>query len=166
MFPIDNIAVRVNFDTVRVPINKIANIIEATSNNTPYPMEQDSIQAILYECLNEYMQFSLPNLPGKENCNFEHYLDDRFLAIAGILNPVITELNPNPDKRMMAFLNAQWAIACGELGRQLLPGIRDLNQHNQDVGALHMFRLDDHKTGMYVLTGVAYDEVDMAEEGL
>lgn len=163
----DNVAVRVSFDAVSIPINKMVSVLEGTSNNTPYPMEEDSIRTILYECLNEYLQYSLPNVPNGQNCSFEHYLDDRFKALSFILNPPELEGFPPPDKRMMMFLNAQWAIAVGELGRQLLPGIRDLNAHNQDVEQIHMFRLDSHQTGMYVLSGISYDSLDAEmEEGL
>lgn len=163
----DNVAVMVSFKTVRVPIDKITNIIEGTSLNTEYPMEEEAIRTILYECLNEYLAFSLPKSLIEGNCSFEHYLDDRFRAVAHILNPPVTELNPYPDKKMMMFLNAQWAIACAELGRQLLPGIRDLNAHNQDVDQIQMFRMDDNRTGMYVLSGILYDQVDVEqEEGL
>jgi len=163
----ENVAVMVSFATVRVPINKMVNVLEGVSNNTVYPMDEEAIRTIIYECLNEYMKFTLPKIPMGENCSFEFYLDDRFKALARIINPAVTELNPNPDKRLMMFLNAQWAIACAELGRQLLPGIRDLNAHNQDVDQIQMFRVDDNKTGMYVLSGITYDEVDSeSEEGL
>ncbi|QBJ02572.1 hypothetical protein MZD04_gp042 [Pseudomonas phage Psa21] len=161
----DNVAVRVSFDAVKIPINKITSILEGISNNTPYPMEELAINTILYECLNEYLQFTLPTIPNGENCSFEYYLDTHFKALANIVNPPVLEGYPMPDKRMMMFINSQWAIAVAELGRQLLPGIRDLNSHNQEVDQIQMFRLDDHKTGMYVLTGISYDQVD-AEEGL
>ncbi|MNB96324.1 hypothetical protein D3C81_351750 [compost metagenome] len=163
----DNVAVRVSFNSVSIPIDKMVSILEGTSNNTQYPMEEESIRTILYECLNEYLQYSLPNVPNGQNCSFEHYLDDRFKALSPILNPPELEGYAPPDKRMMMFLNAQWAIAVGELGRQLLPGIRDLNAHNQDVEQIHMFKLDDYRTGMYVLSGILYDTVDAEmEEGL
>lgn len=160
----DNVAVRVSFAAVRVHIDKMVSILEGTSNNTMYPMEEDAIRTILYECLNEYLQFSLPNVPSQINCSFEHYLDDRFRALSPILNPPELEGMPPPDKRMMMFLNAQWACAVGELGRQLLPGIRDLNSHNQDLDQIHMFKLDDYRTSMYVLSGVLYDVVDAESE--
>ncbi|WDS62395.1 hypothetical protein [Pseudomonas phage D6] len=163
----DNVAVMVSFSTTRPAIDKMVNILEGTSNNTAYPMEEEAIRTILYECLNEYLAFSLPKTLSPENCSFEFYLEDRFKALAGILNPPVTDINPYPDKRMMMFLNAQWAIACAELGRQLLPGIRDLNAHHQDVEQIQMFRVDDNKTGMYVLSGITYDQVDAeSEEGL
>jgi hypothetical protein len=163
----ENVAVMVSFSTVRVPIDKMVSIIEGTSNNTQYPMEEDAIRTIIYECLNEYLAFALPKPIQQDNCSFEFYLEDRFKAVAHLLNPPVTEENPYPDKRMMMFLNSQWAMACGELGRQLLPGIRDLNAHHQDVDQIHMFRVDDNKTGMYVLSGITYDQVDAeSAEGL
>jgi hypothetical protein len=163
----DNVAVMVSFATVRVPIDKMVNVIEGTSLNTPYPQEEDSVRTIIYECLNEYLAFMLPKPLTPANLSFEFYLDDRFKAVAHILNPPVTEENPYPDKRLMMFLNTQWAIACAELGRQLLPGIRDLNAHHQDVEQIQMFRVDDNKTGMYVLSGITYDEVDAeSSEGL
>lgn len=165
-YPSDNVAVRVSFAPVNIPINKMASVIEGVSINAGYPMEEVTIQAILYECLNEYLQFSLPSLVTAQNICFEHYLDDRFAAIKNIINPPFIDGYPPPNKQWMMFLNAQWAIACAELGRQLIPGVRDLQQHQQEVAEVHMFNTDTWKTGLYVLSGKHYDEVDMEEAGL
>lgn len=165
-YPSDNVAVMVSFASVAIPINKMVNVIEGCSLNTAYPQEEDSIRQILYESLNEYMQFSLPGLPKSDNICFEHYLSSRFPAVMDIINPPVTETNPYPNKSHMLFLNAQWAIACGELSRQLMPGIRDLNKHDQDVGEIHMFQMESSKQGVYVLTGKHYDLIDMEEAGL
>lgn len=165
-YPSDNVAVMVSFAGVAVPINKMVNVIEGISLNTAYPQEEESIRQILYESLNEYMQFALPKLPSPQNICFEHYLTTRFQAVKDIINPPVTEENPYPNKSHMMFLNAQWAIACAELGRQLLPGIRDLNNHSQEVDGLEMFQMESSKQGVYVLTGKHYDLIDMEEAGL
>lgn len=165
-YPSDNVAVMVSFSTVKIPINKMSDLLEGVSLNTQYPMESEAIRTILYECLNEYLQFTLPKIPGNVNICFEHYLHDRFKAIAHLVNPPQLDNMPPPDKRWMMYLNAQWAIAVSELGRQLLPGVRDLNNHAQDVNEIQVFATENPSTGLYVLSGVHYDVVDMNEEGL
>lgn len=165
-FQSDNVAVMVSFDTVKIPINKMTNVIEGTSANTNYPQEELAIRAILYECLNEYLQYALPKIPQPNNICFEHYLNDRFKCIAHIINPPFIDGLPPPDKRLMMFLNAQWAIAVGELGRQLIPGVRDLNNHQQEVSDVQMFSMPGTNAGLYVLSGTHYDQVDMDEGGL
>lgn len=176
----DNVAVMVSFARIRAPIDKMVMYIEGQALQAGYPMEEDTIRTILFESLNEYLQFTLPTIPRGENCSFEHYLDTRFQAIAQIVNPTITESNPNPNKSGIMFLNAQWAIAVGELARQLIPGIRDLNAWGQDCGELQVFTLpespsfdramDERRTqvhsAVYVLSGIQYEDVDMESEAL
>ncbi len=165
-FPSDNIAVMVSFSTVKIPINKMVNIIENATINAQYPQEEESIRTILYECLNEYLQYSLPKIPTGANICFEHYLNDRFRCVADVLNPPVLDGCPPPDKRLMMFLNSQWAIAVSELGRQLIPGVRDLNNHQQEVGEIYMYPMQNDNAGLYVLSGTHYDQIDMDEGGL
>lgn len=176
----DNVAVMVSFAQVRGPVDKMVTFIEGRSLNTQYPLEEDAIRTIIFESLNEYVQFALPNVPSGEACSFEHYLSDRFPSVAEIINPSATEMIPCPDKRGIMYLNAQWAIAVGELARQLIPGIRDLNAWGQDCHSMEVFtipeavswdRADDIRrtkvsSALYMLTGIQYSEVDMESEVL
>lgn len=176
----DNVAVMVSFDRIRPPVDKMVMFIEGRSIEAGYPMEEDAIRTIIFECLNEYVQFALPNVQTGQNCTFEYYLDTRFKAIAELVNPVITEINPYPNKSGIMFLNALWSTAVGELARQLIPGIRDLNQWGQDCQQMHVFTLPEAvsfdraedlrrtkvHSAVYILSGVQYEEVETTEEGL
>lgn len=176
----DNVAVMVSFARIRPIVDKMVTYLEGQSLSTPYPMEEDSIRTIIFECLNEYVQFALPNVPQQQNVTFEYYLDTRFKALVQIVDPPETEFNPMPNKSGIMFLNALWASAVGELARQLIPGIRDLNAWGQDCQQMQVYtipeavsfdRADDLRrskvtSAMYILSGVQYSEVDMEEEAL
>uniref|UniRef100_A0AB39CCM4 Uncharacterized protein n=1 Tax=Pseudomonas phage RVTF4 TaxID=3236931 RepID=A0AB39CCM4_9VIRU len=176
----DNVAVMVSYARIRPIVDKMVLYIEGQSAATQYPMEEDAIRTIIFECLNEYVQFALPKIPQPQDLNFEYYLDTRFKAMADIINPPVTDENPYPNKAGILFLSAQWAMAVGELARQLIPGIRDLNAWGQDCNQMQVFtipeavsfdRAEDLRrtkvtSAMYILSGVQYDEVDMVEEGI
>lgn len=154
----DNIAVMVNLDAVSTPMEKIVSILLGHSVNTPYPQEEESVRSILYECLNNYLAFTLPNVPQPQNISFEYYMEERFKC----LMPFIT------DTRIHMFINAQWAIAVSELGAQLMPGIRDLIDHGQEIDSVATFDGTRRNQSLYVLTGVPYEELDggVLDEGL
>lgn len=149
----DNVAVMVSLEHIKSPIEKIVMLIVSNSLSSEYPQEEDSVREILYDCLNQYLAFTLPTLPQRQNITIEYYLEERF-------QPLLPYLS---DPQLMMFINAQWAIAVSELGAQLLPGIRDLVDRGQEIDAVETFHGTRRGQSIYVLTGVHFEDMDGGE---
>jgi hypothetical protein len=148
-------AVTISIPVVSLELNKMATLIHSQSLNSPFPMEEEAIQAILQECVNRYVTFTLSSPPKPENRPFDWYVDEWFQAIK-------PQLYSMPQ--IMQYLNMCFAIACGAMAAQLAPGIRDLHFNGHDVDEIKTFAMVPNKTQMVILQGISYDELD-AEAG-